>query len=89
MFLTGGENDGSRMGPKARAAVFFLVSTALLVLNYIQQGVTTQFGVWIAITIIGAAVAFTQDTDLVATLIIILMGMSAGMVIGKTTILLK
>jgi hypothetical protein len=87
MFLLGGE--GEQISTKSRAILFFLISTALLVVYYIQVGVNTQFGIWIGLIILGTIVSATQDTDLVATLILILMGVSGGMVLSNTTIQLK
>jgi len=89
MSLIGGESG--KMSHYVRAGVFFLVSTALLVLYCLQQGkITTQGGTWIAITILGtASCAAIRDSDLVATIVMLLMGVSGGMVLGNTTITLK
>lgn len=89
MYLLGGESE--RMSSKIRAVVFFLVSTALLVIYSMQQGkITTQGGIWIGVIVVGTAASFTiKDSDLVSTVIMALMGLSGGMVLGNTTITLK
>ncbi len=89
MSLIGGES--AQMSRYVRAGVFFLVSVALLVIYCLQQGrITTQGGVWIGVTVIGtAACAAIRDSDFVATVVMLLMGVSGGMVLGNTTITLK
>lgn len=89
MFLLGGDYESNRepMSSKARAAVFFLISVALLVIYGIQQNkFTTTIGMWIVVTIVGVIVAYSKSTEFIADVIIILMGMSAGMVLSNTTI---
>jgi len=90
MFLLGGGYDefsGEPMGAKTRAAVFFLVSVALLVIYGIQQSkFTTIIGIWIVVTIIGTLISFGRVTELIADSVLILMGLSVGMVLSNTTI---
>ena len=90
MFLLGGEweeNGEKPMTSTIRAVVFFLVSVSLLVVYGIQQNkFTTIIGMWIVVTIIGTLIAASKSSQLIADSVVLLMGMSTGMVLGNTTI---
>ena len=87
--LFGGEEEHG-MSAKVRAFMFFMLSTALLVIYAIQQGFTTQCGIWIFVIIAGTGVtAFSTPTDFINTAIVALLGISGGMVLGNATIQLK
>ena len=82
--------EGDSTGPsnKVKTAIYVLISLALLVFYCIQvKGFTVQAGVWIAVILIGGGMLwYGMAQGPMETALLVLIGLSAGMVISNANI---
>jgi len=78
---------GDPMSPQARTAIFVILSIVLLVIYFLQvKGFSTQTGIWIAIILIGGGFSYYSENPVANTVLLVLIGISGGMVLSNAKI---
>ncbi len=75
------------MSPETRTAIFVVLAIGLLVIYFLQvKGFTAQAGIWIAIILIGGGFSFYSENPVTNTVLLVLIGISGGMVLSNAKI---
>ena len=75
------------MSPQVRTGIYVFLSIGLLVIYFLQvKGFTTQTGIWIAIILIGGGFSFYSESPIVNTVLLVLIGISGGMILSNAKI---
>jgi hypothetical protein len=78
---------GTEMSPQTRTAIFVVLAIGLLVIYFLQvKGFSTQAGIWIAIILIGGGFSFYSESPITNTVLLVLIGISGGMVLSNAKI---